>query len=165
MPEYGAIAHRPHVQASVPAQAAAGHARGARAMSRPLRRLLPLLAQVGLLTGDVQIKPESSCLIMTTEILRRWGAAGPFLRNHCYLCCFASSPDASLATGLAIGLRPASARCGSEAAAKPPGSTVCMPPCSCSMLYKGADVIRDIEWVVFDEVRPKGMPRGAGAGL
>ena len=26
--------------------------------------------QVGLLTGDVQIKPESSCLIMTTEILR-----------------------------------------------------------------------------------------------
>ena len=26
--------------------------------------------EVGLLTGDVQIKPESSCLIMTTEILR-----------------------------------------------------------------------------------------------
>ena len=47
--------------------------------------------QVGLLTGDVQIKPESSCLIMTTEILR-------------------------------------------------------------SMLYKGADIIRDIEWVIFDEV-------------
>ena len=47
--------------------------------------------QVGLLTGDVSIKPESPCLIMTTEILR-------------------------------------------------------------SMLYKGADVIRDIEWVIFDEV-------------
>ena len=47
--------------------------------------------QVGLLTGDVSIKPESPCLIMTTEILR-------------------------------------------------------------SMLYKGADIIRDIEWVVFDEV-------------
>ena len=46
---------------------------------------------VGLLTGDVSIKPESSCLIMTTEILR-------------------------------------------------------------SMLYKGADIIRDIEWVIFDEV-------------
>ena len=27
-------------------------------------------AQVGLLTGDVQIKPKSPCLIMTTEILR-----------------------------------------------------------------------------------------------
>ena len=26
--------------------------------------------EVGLLTGDVQIKPESACLIMTTEILR-----------------------------------------------------------------------------------------------
>jgi antiviral helicase SKI2 len=25
---------------------------------------------VGLLTGDVQIKPEAPCLIMTTEILR-----------------------------------------------------------------------------------------------
>ena len=46
---------------------------------------------MGLLTGDVSIKPESPCLIMTTEILR-------------------------------------------------------------SMLYKGADIIRDIEWVIFDEV-------------
>ena len=48
-------------------------------------------SDVGILTGDVQINPEASCLIMTTEILR-------------------------------------------------------------SMLYRGADVIRDIEFVVFDEV-------------
>lgn len=46
---------------------------------------------VGILTGDVQINPEGSCLIMTTEILR-------------------------------------------------------------SMLYKGADLIRDVEYVIFDEV-------------
>lgn len=46
---------------------------------------------VGLLTGDVSIRPEATCLIMTTEILR-------------------------------------------------------------SMLYRGADIIRDIEWVIFDEV-------------
>ncbi|KAM8885057.1 superkiller complex protein 2 [Synchiropus picturatus] len=46
---------------------------------------------VGLLTGDIRLNPESSCLIMTTEILR-------------------------------------------------------------SMLYNGSDVIRDLEWVVFDEV-------------
>ena len=46
---------------------------------------------MGLLTGDVSLKPEAPCLIMTTEILR-------------------------------------------------------------SMLYKGADIIRDIEWVIFDEV-------------
>ncbi|ETN43274.1 uncharacterized protein HMPREF1541_02433 [Cyphellophora europaea CBS 101466] len=46
---------------------------------------------VGILTGDVQINPEASCLIMTTEILR-------------------------------------------------------------SMLYRGADLIRDVEFVVFDEV-------------
>lgn len=47
--------------------------------------------EVGILTGDVQINPEASCLIMTTEILR-------------------------------------------------------------SMLYRGADVIRDVEFVIFDEV-------------
>ncbi|QRW24572.1 antiviral helicase SKI2 [Rhizoctonia solani] len=48
-------------------------------------------ANVGILTGDVQINPEANCLVMTTEILR-------------------------------------------------------------SMLYKGADIIRDVEFVVFDEV-------------
>ena len=46
---------------------------------------------VGILTGDVQIRAEASCLIMTTEILR-------------------------------------------------------------SMLYRGADMIRDVEFVIFDEV-------------
>ena len=46
---------------------------------------------VGILTGDVQINPEASCLIMTTEILR-------------------------------------------------------------SMLYRGADILRDVEFVIFDEV-------------
>ncbi|KAK7203627.1 NUC185 domain-containing protein [Myxozyma melibiosi] len=46
---------------------------------------------VGILTGDVQINPQGSCVIMTTEILR-------------------------------------------------------------SMLYKGADLIRDVEFVIFDEV-------------
>ncbi|KAJ3309956.1 Helicase SKI2W, partial [Gonapodya sp. JEL0774] len=45
---------------------------------------------VGILTGDVQIRPEAGCLVMTTEILR-------------------------------------------------------------SMLYRGADLVRDVEWVVFDE--------------
>ena len=48
-------------------------------------------ANVGILTGDVQINPEAPCLIMTTEILR-------------------------------------------------------------SMLYRGADLIRDVEFVIFDEV-------------
>ncbi|AMD19933.1 HCL218Cp [Eremothecium sinecaudum] len=47
--------------------------------------------EIGLLTGDVQINPTASCLIMTTEILR-------------------------------------------------------------SMLYRGADLIRDLEFVIFDEV-------------
>lgn len=46
---------------------------------------------VGLITGDLQVNADSTCLIMTTEILR-------------------------------------------------------------SMLYRGADLVRDIEWVIFDEV-------------
>jgi len=46
---------------------------------------------VGIITGDVTINAEASCLIMTTEILR-------------------------------------------------------------TMLYRGSDMIRDIEWVIFDEV-------------
>jgi antiviral helicase SKI2 len=46
---------------------------------------------VGIITGDVQVKPDATCLIVTTEILR-------------------------------------------------------------SMLYKGADLVRDVEWVIFDEV-------------
>ena len=46
---------------------------------------------IGIITGDVKINQNASCLIMTTEILR-------------------------------------------------------------SMLYKGADIIRDVEFVIFDEV-------------
>ena len=59
---------------------------------------------VGLLTGDVSIRPEAPCLIMTTEILR-------------------------------------------------------------SMLYRGADLIRDVEWVIFDEVHyVNDAERGVGLG-
>lgn len=47
--------------------------------------------EVGIITGDVSINPQASCLVMTTEILR-------------------------------------------------------------SMLYRGADLVRDIEWVIFDEI-------------
>ena len=94
--------------------------------------------QVGLLTGDVQIKPESSCLIMTTEILRRQ----------------ARTADACL-WALAIGqwcllVLEACAALHCPAPLGRPAPSL-LPPCS--MLYKGADVIRDIEWVIFDEAR------------
>ena len=48
-------------------------------------------SDVGLVTGDIQINPSATCLIMTTEILR-------------------------------------------------------------SMLYNGSDIVRDLEYVIFDEV-------------
>lgn len=59
--------------------------------NQKFRDFRQIFDDVGILTGDVQIRPEASCLIMTTEILR-------------------------------------------------------------SMLYRGADLIRDVEFVIFDEV-------------
>lgn len=59
--------------------------------NQKFRDFREIFDEVGILTGDVQIAPEASCLIMTTEILR-------------------------------------------------------------SMLYRGADLIRDVEFVIFDEV-------------
>ena len=59
--------------------------------NQKFRDFRQIFDEVGILTGDVQIAPEASCLIMTTEILR-------------------------------------------------------------SMLYRGADLIRDVEFVIFDEV-------------
>lgn len=59
--------------------------------NQKFRDFRQIFDEVGILTGDVQIDPEASCLIMTTEILR-------------------------------------------------------------SMLYRGADLIRDVEFVIFDEV-------------
>lgn len=55
------------------------------------REFKKTFGDVGLITGDVSINPNATCLILTTEILR-------------------------------------------------------------SMLYRGADLIRDVEWVIFDEV-------------
>ncbi|KAK9354910.1 NUC185 domain-containing protein [Lipomyces doorenjongii] len=59
--------------------------------NQKFRDFRQIFDDVGILTGDVQINPNASCVIMTTEILR-------------------------------------------------------------SMLYKGADLIRDVEFVIFDEV-------------
>ncbi|KAK9466501.1 NUC185 domain-containing protein [Lipomyces arxii] len=59
--------------------------------NQKFRDFRQIFDDVGILTGDVQINPQASCIIMTTEILR-------------------------------------------------------------SMLYKGADLIRDVEFVIFDEV-------------
>ncbi|KAJ2994608.1 ATP-dependent RNA helicase mtr4 [Globomyces sp. JEL0801] len=55
------------------------------------RDLLAEFGDVGLMTGDVSINPEATCLVMTTEILR-------------------------------------------------------------SMLYRGSEVMREVSWVVFDEI-------------
>ena len=59
-------------------------------------------SDVGLLTGDVTINPQASCLVMTTEILR-------------------------------------------------------------SMLYRGSEIMREVAWIVFDEIhymRDSGKYRG-----
>lgn len=55
------------------------------------RELLAEFGEVGLMTGDVTINPDASCLVMTTEILR-------------------------------------------------------------SMLYRGSEIMREVSWVIFDEI-------------
>ena len=55
------------------------------------RELTEIFGDVGLVTGDVSINQNASCLVMTTEILR-------------------------------------------------------------SMLYRGSEIIREVAWVIFDEV-------------
>lgn len=55
------------------------------------RELDETFGDVGLITGDVTINPNNSCLVMTTEILR-------------------------------------------------------------SMLYRGSEIVREVAWVIFDEV-------------
>lgn len=63
------------------------------------RELQEEFGDVGLMTGDVTLHPQASCLVMTTEILR-------------------------------------------------------------SMLYRGSEVIREVAWVIFDEIhymRDRGM--------
>ena len=46
------------------------------------RELLEEFGDVGLMTGDVTINPEASCLVMTTEILRSMLYRGSEVR-----CC------------------------------------------------------------------------------
>lgn len=55
------------------------------------RELLEEFGDVGLMTGDVTLNPDASCLVMTTEILR-------------------------------------------------------------SMLYRGSEIMREVGWVIFDEI-------------
>jgi superfamily II RNA helicase len=75
---------------------------------------------VGLLTGDVQIKPDAACLIVTTEILRS-------MLYRVGLAFFALLPS-----------------CAWESA--------CLNSASWGAGEQGADLIRDVEWVIFDEV-------------
>jgi hypothetical protein len=108
--------------------------------------MISLSAQVGLLTGDVSIRPEAACLIMTTEILRsmlykaRPAPASPkysliekdpggfHSRSHHLLELWVMF---SCLDGLQL-------------------CHLC--PCAWACGLQGADIIRDIEWVVFDEV-------------
>jgi hypothetical protein len=53
------------------------------------RELKDLFGDVGLMTGDVTINPEASCLVMTTEILRNMlyrHSGGGGVRGHLSSC-------------------------------------------------------------------------------
>ena len=93
---------------------------------------------MGLLTGDVHIKSEAPCLIMTTEILRYMTTEilrYMFTVHDCeirssWMDMYKSIVAPDVYKGLDAQM-----------------CIVCR-----SMLYNGSDVIRDVEWVIFDEV-------------
>jgi superfamily II DNA or RNA helicase len=90
---------------------------------------------VGLMTGDVTVNQEANCLVMTTEILRRHMRPRP--RRHCN--AFPISPIHL--QSLHLGPRP------------PHPETVIRRRRRRSMLYHGAEALREVAWVVFDEAR------------
>ena len=95
-------------------------------------------AQVGLLTGDVSIKPESSCLVGAGFNWQWMGVAQP--------------------------ATPAACRVVTDLQTLHPGffaSQIMTTEILRSMLYKGAELIRDIEWVIFDEASRVSVERKA----
>ena len=55
--------------------------------NQKFREFKDTFEDVGLLTGDVQIRPEASCLIMTTEILRSATCSSfIFAITYCFFC-------------------------------------------------------------------------------
>ena len=113
---------------------------------------------MGLMTGDVSINPNASCVVMTTEILRsmlyrcalsleprplhaatcvrgsvrEWGCLAKLsIRSHSCLPAERSSEFVSWITPRIMGLQPMS------------------PPHCCP---RGSELLRELAWVIFDEV-------------
>ena len=55
--------------------------------NQKFREFKDTFEDVGLLTGDVQIRPEASCLIMTTEILRSVTCNFFYAITSCFIFC------------------------------------------------------------------------------
>ena len=62
---------------------------------------------VGLMTGDVTIRPEASCLVMTTEILRSMLYNGSETVREVSSCCTAHSSASCAFIHASLPLKPA----------------------------------------------------------
>ena len=105
---------------------------------------------MGLLTGDVHIKSEAPCLIMTTEILRymtteilRYMTTEILRYMYMYMFTVRDCEIRSSWMDMYKSIVAPDVYKGLDAQM----CIVCR-----SMLYNGSDVIRDVEWVIFDEV-------------
>lgn len=98
------------------------------------REMYEEFQDVGLMTGDVTINPTASCLVMTTEVKKNnnfvwsWDIitfASYILIEECFWCC---SIQRSVNDKLLLSqiLR--------------------------SMLYRGSEIMREVAWVIFDEI-------------
>ena len=99
------------------------------------RDLLEEFQDVGLMTGDVTINPTASCLVMTTEV--QYMQSSCLLMNYYINCCCTCRSKLKFWCYLLFIFQILR-----------------------SMLYRGSEIMREVAWVVFDEIhymRNKGL--------
>jgi hypothetical protein len=111
------------------------------------RELRDEFQDVGLMTGDVTIDPNASCLVMTTEILRSMLYRG-------------SGEGAARggAGGGGLGLQGRRALC--RTAGRLAVAMACAPAHLAPRRPNCAEIVREAALLVYDEVGPRGRGRG-----
>ena len=119
--------------------------------NQKFRELSEEFEDVGLMTGDVSINPHARCIVMTTEILRsmlyRCACVRPSLETDQY-CQLGGREQQILTEALFL-----------FQSEKDSPADLFSGPVSMSsrvediLLCRGSEVLREVAWVIFDEVR------------
>lgn len=106
------------------------------------REMYEEFQDVGLMTGDVTINPTASCLVMTTEVrysyVSKSGVIVRFVKYHFYLRVVLVKCTAGWVW--------------SSAERMVWHYKLIFSQILRSMLYRGSEIMREVAWVVFDEI-------------